>query len=175
MPVIPQLVMHRSHVFLPTFAVNPEKPLLPLRKALSPLIGIPCLPNSRVANAVTRERGTLMLPCLSLTGVFSSFRSSHFQAARTQVQRQEISASPNSSLPAQGPHFGNLCCQIGSFWRENRAEGTNIFAASQEPKTESHTAVVRESANLTPSKRRHRQRGQVKISIHIHLRRKTPQ
>ena len=169
MPVIPQLVMHRSHVFLPTFAVNPEKPLLPLRKALSPLIGIPCLPNSRVANAVTRERGTLMLPCLSLTGVFSSFRSSHFQAARTQVQRQEISASPNSSLPAI------FDAQIGRFSGENRAEGTNIFAASQEPKTESHTAVVRESANLTPSKRRHRQRRQVKISIHIHLRRKTPQ
>ena len=24
MPVIPQFVMHRSHVFLPTYAVNPE-------------------------------------------------------------------------------------------------------------------------------------------------------
>ena len=73
MPVIPQLVMHRSHVFLPTFAVNPEKPLLPLRETLSPLIGIPCLPNLRVAYVVTRERSTLMLPCLSFTSVFSSF------------------------------------------------------------------------------------------------------
>ena len=67
MLVIPQLVMNRSHVFLPTFAVNNEKPLLLLRKALSPLIGIPCLRNLRVANVVTRERGTLMLPRLSFT------------------------------------------------------------------------------------------------------------
>ena len=34
------------------------------------------------------------------------------------------------------------------------------------------TAVVRERENITLSKRRHRQRGQVKRSIHIHQRRK---
>ena len=85
----------------PHFAVNPEKPLLRLRKALSPLIGIPCLPNSRASNARNKRKGYPHAPMPPpFTGVFSFFRSSHFQAARTQVQRQEISASPNSSLPA---------------------------------------------------------------------------
>ena len=140
--------MHCSHVFLPTFAVNPGKQLPPLRKTLSPLIGIPCLPNLRVANVVTRERGTLMLPCLSLTGVFPFFgsRTSKQRALRSNDRKSplhRILRCQHNDLTLE-----IFAAQIGSFWMENRAEGTSIFAAfrSQKP---NHTLPSSENLKIS--------------------------
>ena len=131
----PELVMHRSHVFLPTFAVNPEKPLLPLRKTLS--IGIPCLPNLRVANVQDP------FPCLSFTGVFSFFRSSHFQAARTQVQRQK--STLHRILRCQQSDL-TLCCPNWQLLEGNRAAPT--FSQLRSPKP-NHTLPSSENVKIS--------------------------
>ena len=99
MPVTLRQLLRHVQVSQPAFST--QKTTVPFRMTLALLIGIPWLSSSRAPHAVTTERGTLLLPCHPLTSVSSSFRSSHFHAVRTQVQGQDISVPPNSSLPAQ--------------------------------------------------------------------------
>ena len=154
---IPQLVMHRSHVFLPTFAVNPEKTTSAVAQDSFSSDWHSLSSELEGCQRRNKRKGTLMLPCLSFTSVFSSFFGS--PTCKQRALRSNDRKSPlHRILRCQHRDLTLeiFAAQIGSFWEGNRAEGTSIFAASQEPKTESHTAVVRECENLTPSKRRHR-------------------
>ena len=139
---------------------------------LSPPIGIPCLPNLRVANAVTKERGTLMLPSLSFTSVFSSFMSSHFQEAHSGPTTGNLRFTEFFAASTVTSLWKSLLPKLAAFWRGGEETVQKAPAFSQLSGTKNRitdTAVVRERENLTPSERRHKQRGQVKRSIHIHL------
>ena len=125
MPVIPQLVIHRSHVFLPTFAVNPEKPLLPLRKALSCSHASPSLESSHLFSV-------LALPSSAHSGpTTGNLRFTEFFAA-----------SIMTSL------WKSLLPKLAAFWRETVQKAPAFSQLPRSPKP-NHTLPSSENVKIS--------------------------